>query len=255
MTKQTRLQLNVVQLYPDQMNIYGDNGNAQIICRRAELYGYDVNLAAYNSITDKSVLLAADIILGGGGQDSGQSAIVDDLQQIKPTLLQLAESKVPMLMICGLYQLFGHYFQTKDGKKLTGIGLFDLTTAGGDRRLIGNAVIANDELGEIIGYENHSGVTALGENQAALGRVVSGYGNDGTGTSEGAIKYAVIGTYMHGPVLSKNSKLADWLIRRAVERKYNDYKLVPADDDAKKTLFKLDRLVDTARAVAKSRPR
>lgn len=255
MAKQTRRQLNVVQLYPDQMNIYGDNGNAQIICRRAELYGYEVNLMAYNSITDKSVLLAADIVLGGGGQDSGQLAIVNDLQQIKPTLLQLAESKVPMLMICGLYQLFGHYFQTKDGERLTGIGLFDLTTVGGDRRLIGNAAIANDELGEIIGYENHSGVTTLGDNQAALGQVVSGYGNDGTSTNEGAIKYAVVGTYMHGPVLSKNPKLADWLIRRAVERKYDDDKLIPVDNDAKKMLAKLDKMADTARAVAKSRPR
>lgn len=255
MARQSEQQLNIVQLYPDQMSIYGDNGNAQIICRRAELYGYDVSLAAYNSIADKSVLLAADIVLGGGGQDSGQSAIINDLQQIKPILLQLAESKVPMLMICGLYQLFGHYFQTKDGKKLTGISLFDLTTVGGNRRLIGNAVITNDELGEIIGYENHSGVTMLGDNQAALGQVVSGYGNDGTGASEGAVKYAVIGTYMHGPVLSKNPKLADWLIRRAVERKYGEDKLTPANDDAKKMLAKLDKLTSAARIVAKSRPR
>ena len=95
--------LNVVQLYPDQMNIYGDNGNAQIVCRRAELYGYRVKLSAYNSIADKDQLLAADIVLGGGGQDSGQRAILADLQKIKPDLLSLAESKLPMLMICGLY--------------------------------------------------------------------------------------------------------------------------------------------------------
>ena len=67
--------IRVVQLYPEQMNIYGDNGNAQIICRRLDLYGYKAELAAYNSVVDKDKLLKADLLLGGGGQDSGQVAI------------------------------------------------------------------------------------------------------------------------------------------------------------------------------------
>ena len=246
--------LNVVQLYSDRMNIYGDNGNVQVICRRAKLYGYEVQLSVYDSIDDRNVLLSADVVLGGGGQDSGQRAILADLGKIKADLLSLAESKLPMLMICGLYQLFGHYFQTKDGDRLDGIGLFDMTTVGGERRLIGNAVVDSDEFGELIGYENHSGVTVLGDNQAALGQVVQGYGNDGTGTSEGAMRYSVVGTYLHGPVLSKNPRLADWLILRAVERKFGVTKLAPTDDEARAELNKLDKLIDQARAVAKSRP-
>lgn len=246
--------LNVVQLYSDRMNIYGDNGNVQVICRRAKLYGYEVQLSVYDSIDDWNALLSADVVLGGGGQDSGQRAILADLGKIKADLLSLAESKLPMLMICGLYQLFGHYFQTKDGDRLDGIGLFDMTTVGGERRLIGNAVVDSDEFGELIGYENHSGVTVLGDNQAALGQVVQGYGNDGTGTSEGAMRYSVVGTYLHGPVLSKNPRLADWLILRAVERKFGVTKLAPTDDEARTELNKLDKLIDQARAVAKSRP-
>lgn len=246
--------LNVVQLYSDRMNIYGDNGNVQVICRRAKLYGYEVQLSVYDSIDDRNVLLSADVVLGGGGQDSGQRAILADLGKIKADLLSLAESKLPMLMICGLYQLFGHYFQTKDGDRLDGIDLFDMTTVGGERRLIGNAVVDSDEFGELIGYENHSGVTVLGDNQAALGQVVQGYGNDGTGTSEGAMRYSVVGTYLHGPVLSKNPRLADWLILRAVERKFGVTKLAPTDDEARVELNKLDKLIDQARAVAKSRP-
>lgn len=246
--------LNVVQLYSDRMNIYGDNGNVQVICRRAKLYGYEVQLSVYDSIDDRNVLLSADVVLGGGGQDSGQRAILADLGKIKADLLSLAESKLPMLMICGLYQLFGHYFQTKDGDRLDGIGLFDVTTVGGEWRLIGNAVVDSDEFGELIGYENHSGVTVLGDNQAALGQVVQGYGNDGTGTSEGAMRYSVVGTYLHGPVLSKNPRLADWLILRAVERKFGVTKLAPTDDEARAELNKLDKLIDQARAVAKSRP-
>ena len=188
--------LVVVQLYPDQMNIYGDNGNAQIVCRRAQLYGYEPRLLAYNSRTDLDNLLKADLVVGGGGQDSGQRAILADLAKIKNDLLSMAAEKVPMLMICGLYQLFGYYFRTKDGDKLDGIGLFDLVTNGSDRRLIGNAIVESDEFGELIGYENHSGITKLNDNQAALGQIVQGYGNDGSGSDEGAMRYCAVGTYL-----------------------------------------------------------
>ena len=246
--------LRVVQLYPRQMNIYGDNGNAQIICRRAELYGYDVELGAYNSIDDSKTLLSADIVLGGGGQDSGQRAIVNDLAKIKPELLRLAEDKVPMLMICGMYQLFGHYFETNQGDRLNGIGLFDMVTVGGDKRLIGNIVISNDQFGEILGYENHSGMTELGNSQSALGVVVSGYGNDSNGLNEGAIRYRTVGSYLHGPILAKNPKLADWIIVGAVERAFSDSKLRVANEQCGKELAMLDESIKSARKVAKSRP-
>lgn len=246
--------LRVVQLYPRQMNIYGDNGNAQIICRRAELYGYDVELGAYNLIEDSKILLSADIVLGGGGQDSGQRAIVNDLAKIKPELLRLAEDKVPMLMICGMYQLFGHYFETNQGDRLNGIGLFDMVTVGGDKRLIGNIVISNDQLGEIIGYENHSGVTELGDSQSALGVVVSGYGNDSNSLNEGAVRYRTVGSYLHGPILAKNPKLADWIIAGAVERTFGDCKLRAANERCSRKLAMLDKSIEFARKVAKNRP-
>lgn len=247
--------IRVVQLYPEQMNIYGDNGNAQIICRRLDLYGYKAELAAYNSVVDKDKLLKADLLLGGGGQDSGQVAIAPDLQKIKTDLVKLAEDKLPILVICGLYQLFGHYFQTKDGKKLPGISLFDAVTVGGDKRQIGNITINSEDFGEMVGYENHSGITTLGDNQAALGQVIRGGGNDGLGLDEGAIRYSAVGTYLHGPVLSKNPALADWLIRRAIERRYGSTDLSPIDSEASQELAKLDRLIDRARAVAMNRPR
>lgn len=255
MTKTKSQLLNIVQLFPAQMNIYGDDGNAQIMRRRAELYGFAPRLLAYNSIADQDNLAQADIVLGGGGQDSGQRAILAELKKAKEQLLSLAHDKTPMLMICGLYQLFGHYFQTKDGDRLDGIGLFDLTTVGGDKRLIGNAVVDAGELGILMGYENHSGVTTLADDQAVLGQVVQGYGNDGLGVTEGALRYATIGTYLHGPVLSKNPQLADWLLSRAAERRYDDGKLKPADDQAKSKLAELKRLSDQARQIALTRPR
>lgn len=235
--------INLLQLYPRDMNIYGDWGNTLALQRRLEWHGYTVNLLAYNpgDTFPKDV----DLIVGGGGQDSGQSAIGDDLRSIGPTLQRLADDGVPMLMICGLYQLFGHSFITRSGEVLEGIGLLDVTTIGGEERLIGNIVTSSDEFGLIVGYENHSGQTTLGPNATPLGQVIRGAGNNGRDETEGARYKNVIGTYMHGSLLPKNPKVADWLIEQAVTRKYGDFQPTVIED----------RFAELARDVAQRRPR
>ncbi|MCL1963271.1 glutamine amidotransferase, partial [Candidatus Saccharibacteria bacterium] len=195
-----------------------------------------------------------DIILGGGGQDSGQSKITGDLIKIGPKLQKLASDGVPMLMICGLYQLFGHYFLTKDGEKIPGVGIFDMTTTGGPKRLIGN--IVTDWQGyKIVGYENHSGLTHLNDGQSPFARVISGAGNNGKDRTEGARTNNVFGSYLHGPILPKNPAFADELLRLAAARKFGITKLVPRDEAAAEKLKNLDEIIDHAREIAMGRPR
>lgn len=235
--------VNLLQLYPRDMNIYGDWGNTLVLQRRLEWHGYTVNLLAYNpgDAFPKNV----DIIVGGGGQDSGQTKIGDDLVKIGPTLQALADDGVPMLMICGLYQQFGHFFKTKDGEVIKGIGILDIETVGGDERMIGNIVSSNDDFGLIVGYENHSGLTTLGPNAQPLGTVIRGAGNNGTDETEGARYKNVIGTYLHGSLLPKNPAIADWLIEQAAVRKFGDFDATVIED----------RFAEQARDIAQRRPR
>lgn len=212
--------IRLLQLYPKDMNIYGDNGNMLVLKRRLEWYGYGVVCLEYNP--GDTFPSDIDIIVGGGGQDSGQNKIVDDLQLIGPKLKQLAEIGTPMLLVCGLYQLFGHFFKTISGETLNGIGILDIETYGESERLIGNIVVESKQFGDIIGYENHSGQTFLGEHAAPLGVVRLGAGNNTTDIYEGARYKNVIGTYLHGSVLPKNPELADFLIEKAVMRKYKE---------------------------------
>ena len=150
-----------------------------------------------------------------------------------------------MLMICGLYQQFGHFFRTKDGEVIDGIGLLDIETVGGNERMIGNIVTSNDEFGLIVGYENHSGLTTLGPDAQPLGKVIRGAGNNNADETEGARYRNVIGTYLHGSILPKNPHIADWLIEQAVVRKYGEF--IPQVID--------DRFAELARDVAQRRPR
>lgn len=213
--------IRLLQLYPRDMNIYGDWGNTLVLKRRLEWHGYDVELLSYNP--GDNFPEGVDLIVGGGGQDSGQGTIQTDLLKIGPKLKALADDDVPMLMICGLYQLFGRFFKTHDGQMIEGIGLFDLETHGGNTRMIGNILTKSDLFGEIIGYENHSGATYLGKGVKPFGHVYRGAGNNGKDATEGAIYRHVIGTYLHGSLLPKNPLVADWLIEKAVTRKFGSF--------------------------------
>lgn len=150
-----------------------------------------------------------------------------------------------MLMICGLYQLFGKFFKTQDGHIIEGIGLLDIETHAGPERLIGNIVTQSTNFGSVIGYENHSGQTFLGAGVQPLGRVIKGAGNNGQDETEGARYKNVIGTYLHGSLLPKNPAIADFLIEKAVTKKYGEF--VPTVVE--------DRFAELARDIALKRPR
>ena len=80
--------LRILQLYPLDMNIYGDWGNTLALARRAQAHGFDVQILDHNP--GQPFPEDVDIILGGGGQDSGQSVIQDDLHANGDTLRSLA---------------------------------------------------------------------------------------------------------------------------------------------------------------------
>lgn len=225
------------------MNIYGDYGNALVLKRRLEWYGYDAQLITYNPGDEFPNDI--DIIIGGGGQDSGQNKIQADLLSISPRLKKLADQGTPMLMICGLYQLFGKFFKTAGGEIIKGIGILDVETYGKSERLIGNVITHSTDFGSLYGYENHSGQTYLGKHVSPLGRVRLGAGNNTADPYEGARYKNVIGSYLHGSLLPKNPTLADFLIKTAVIKKYGEFSGEIIDDS-----FAL-----LARKAAAKRPR
>lgn len=243
MSQDNSRKITILQLYPKDMNIYGDNGNVQVLVRRLEWYGYTPVVTEYNP--GDTLPTNPDIIIGGGGQDSGQEKIHEDLLKIGPQLKAWADNGTPTLVVCGLYQLFGHFFKTLNGTMLDGIGILDVKTYGTNERLIGNIVTSNETFGTVIGYENHSGQTFLGENAEPFATVIKGAGNNSKDGQEGARYKNTIGTYLHGSILPKNPTIADFLIRTAVTKKYGEFSQDLIDDS----------FANSARDIAASRPR
>ena len=220
--------IRVLQLYPRDMNIYGDWGNTLVLKQRLKWHGYTPELLEYN--VGDAFPEDVDLIVGGGGQDSGQLVIHSDLISRESTLRDLAEDGTPMLLICGTYQLFGNFFKTRTGKVIPGIGVLNVETHGTDERLIGNVTVSSEEFGDILGYENHSGQTTLGPGVRPLGTTAKGTGNNSKDGQEGARYRNIVASYLHGSLLPKNPAIADYLIRTAVERKYGSFTPGAPDD-------------------------
>jgi CobQ-like glutamine amidotransferase family enzyme len=151
--------------------------------------------------------------------------VARDLVDTKREALQAAVTDgAAVLAVCGGYQLLGRSYALTETESLPGLGLVDLETVREPGpRLIGNVVIEVD-LGDgpqrLAGFENHGGRTYLGESEQPLGRVVSGFGNNGRDRREGVRRGKLIGTYLHGPLLPKNTWLADRLLEWGLERRY-----------------------------------
>ncbi|MEZ5078349.1 MAG: glutamine amidotransferase [Solirubrobacterales bacterium] len=228
------MELRVLSLYPEQMNIYADRGNIVFLQRRCEWRGIGFAHAGAGP-GDPVDPAAHDLFYVGGGQDRDQRMVAADLVATKGEALAAAVGDgAALLAVCGGYQLLGHSYQL-DAEKLPGLGLVELETVREPgERLIGNVAIEVELDGAprvLAGFENHGGRTYLGDSASPLGRVLKGYGNNGRDGFEGVRRDNLIGTYLHGPLLPKNSWLADLLIARALERRYGAApELAPLDD-------------------------
>ena len=208
----TESALRIVWLYPDLLSTYGDRGNLLVLAHRAERRGIAVEPIEVRS--DQRVPESADIYLIGGGED-GPQALAAQRLIADGGLHRAVARRAVVLAVCAGYQLMGSSFFAK-GAKCGGLQLLDLYSDRGPSRAVGE--LAGDVdlalgLPKLTGFENHGGRTHLGPSATPLARVTTGVGNDGA--TEGAWHDTVVGTYAHGPALSRNPALADLLLRWA----------------------------------------
>ena len=211
--------LLVGHLFPDYLNIYADRGNIAVLARRAAWRGFQLDVQALGAGAEIRPG-EHDLFYVGGGQDREQALIAPALAALAPALHEAFEGGAAFLAVCGGYQLLGRFYRDQSGDEQPGVGLLPLHTIAGSRRMIGDVLLECElEPGvrrTLAGFENHAGRTILDEGAEPLGRVVSGFGNDGESAYEGCRVGRAIGTYLHGPLLPRNPWFADWLLAQAI---------------------------------------
>jgi lipid II isoglutaminyl synthase (glutamine-hydrolysing) len=222
-TRARRLPLTVAVVYPDLLGTYGDGGNGLVLARRAAWRDVDTQLVQAWS---GQPLPTADIYCIGGGEDGPEVRAAAALNTDR-TLHRAVNGGAVVLAVCAGFQMLGSRFPDSADRSHDGLGLLDVTTRKGTgRRAVGElvATVAADgprlpggeRLPPLTGFENHGGVTTVGPQARPLARVVHGVGNGDGQRSEGAWSGRVVGTYLHGPVLARNTALADLLLGWAI---------------------------------------
>ena len=214
------MKLTIGHLYPDLLNLYGDRGNIQCFRKRLEWRGIEAEVIPFLS-GDTIDFSKLDIVLLGGGSDREQELVCGQLQNIRRNFKDYVENNGVVLAVCGGYQLLGKYYKT-DKKNIEGLYILDITTEWEPERLIRNIVL-NSPLFDtpVVGFENHGGRTYIGSH-TPFGKVFYGLGNTGKSGYEGVVYKNVIGTYLHGPLLPKNPHVCDYLLEKALIRKYGE---------------------------------
>lgn len=213
----------ITHLYPELLNLHGDKGNISALNMRLKWRGINASVTEVNE-EDILNLENTDILFIGGGGDKEQKIVCGLLMSYKDKIVEFAESGGVILATCGGYSMLGNFFETEN-ERIEGLKILDIETTYTKQRITGNAVAEceiDGEIFKIVGFENHSTLTSTG-NLSPLAKVIKGGGNDGISGYEGVIYKNVFATYLAGPVLPKNPRLTDVILKRALIKKYGNY--------------------------------
>ena len=242
--------IKILHMYADMLDLYGDSGNMEVIKYRCKMREIECIVDTYSIDSDMPDFSSYDLIYIGGGADLEQQHISEDLSKCREGIKKAYENGTFLFLICGGYQLMGKYYRDADGNEIKGLGLFDYyTVAPESRRMrcIGNIAVRTKITGknvDVVGFENHGGQTH--DVRTPFGEVRYGNGNCSKSRQEGYFEKNVIATYLHGPMLSKNPEISDYIISYCLNRNSSEtIRLKKLDDslEIKCRQVMLDRLL------------
>jgi len=213
--------LTIGHLFCDLLNMFGDRGNTAALSERLKWRGHEAQVIRCEQ-DDEIDFSDFDIIILGGGGEKDELAALSELMKKKDELKAYVEDGGVLLALCGGYQMLGKTYKCSS-EETEGLGILDIKQEFGER-FIGNVIAETSITGEnikIAGFENHGGRIDIG-NHTPFAHVLTGSGNNGEDKTEGVIYKNVIATYLHGPLLPKNPKLTDYILEKAIEKKYGE---------------------------------
>ncbi len=219
------MNVKILYLYPDFMNLYGDNGNVRILERRLQDQGFDVETVR-KTITDKDICFEdVDFVYMGSGFESNRNKVASHLAQFREGLVKAIDDGVPMLFTGNSYDILGDKIEGANGEITQGLKLFDFNfKEQSEKRFTGDVVLEDPETKDIlVGFVNRAGAPEDWDGFAY--NAIKVIGNVPL-KKDGVRKNNLLGISLIGPVLLKNPKIAESFVRIICGRKGTEYKEV-----------------------------
>ena len=221
--------INVLHLYYDLLNLYGENANTRCIKRNLELNNIKVNVDL-KSIKDTIKFEDYDIIYIGSGSEENLLLALKDLQKRKNELNDYIEKNKFLILTGNAMDLLGKYIKIND-EKIEALKIFDYYTEFMNENLFKNASV-NRIVGEvkgttklinepIIGFQNRCDLNY--NIKTPLFKLEQKYSNDNKSTNEGFTFKNVYATHIIGPLLIRNPYFTDYILNKLCESKKLKY--------------------------------
>lgn len=218
----------IAHLYYDLMNLYGENGNTRVLCKRLEDQGLKVEVH-FLSIDDKLDFSLYDFFYIGSGSEENEMLVLKHLEKYKEEIKNAIKQGKFFLVTGNAIELFGNKIILLDGNEVKTLGIFDYDSKVTDFRIIGEQVYTCPLIKEkIIGFQNRN--TVINDYQNSLFNVISGTGYKPKVMQEGIKENHFYGTYLLGPLLVRNPYLLDEIVKEIVKSHKLSYKEIKKDD-------------------------
>jgi CobQ-like glutamine amidotransferase family enzyme len=178
--------IRLLALFPEHLNLNGDLANLRVLQQRLAWRGVTASISSVNK--GDSLSADADFILLGHGSEAAWLDLANDLERLKPELLEAFESGVSGLAVGSGYE---RLFNLQGPPSLG---------------LIPGSVLRTERVSKF--------VVAPLDGQDALGYLNS------DALLEPMIRVQnLVGTLLHGPILAKNPILAESIIESMFKKR------------------------------------
>ena len=210
------MELNMIHLYPDVMNLYGEYANLAVLRRHLEVLGAAVTVKAV-TCEETPDFTGTDFIYMGAGTERGQKYVLERLLPQVDALKAAAGAGAVVLFTGNAMETLGASVTDAAGRVWPALGLSDFTTVETDRRDPGDVVAHTPLLDRpVVGFMNKCSATR-GVTSPLFDRLSLGFGNEAEKGAEGYVSGNVVATHITGPVLVKNPEFTEFLVRRVFE--------------------------------------
>ena len=208
--------VHIAWMYPDVLNLHGCRGDLMALAHFSCLVDLPCELRRVDAPADPVPLDWADLVVFPAGDLAAMPDLNRALADKKDAFGAYCAEGGMILAIASAGALLAKRTVFLDGSVSEGLGLLDMelrqrTTAFGD-----DLWVRTGEGLELLATQVQMADVILGPAQAPFASVIYGRGNCGDG-KEGARSGGVIFTHCLGPVLAKNPRLTEALLRQCAE--------------------------------------
>lgn len=198
------MKLNILCLYQDIMNLYGDTGNIKVLKYHLDELNIKYNID-YLSIDDELSFENYDLIMIGSGTENNREITLNHLKKYKKVIKEQIENNKFFLITGNALSMFGKNLYSEKA-----LGIFDFEVIKSEERISKEIVLESDISSPIYGFVNHQDVNNNDKNFLFK--------------DEGIHYKNFYGTYVTGPILSRNPEFLEYFLNDLLKQKDKKYK-------------------------------